>query len=122
LLNFRTNFLCTRPFAALIVCLGLSTFAHSTPMSCPAQFHALPLAPMASFCQIFDEALPASMSYFANLKQEVVKDFYIETLGTPNQDVIEKGRHLLSYQDRQLTIIISPDGAGSQIDILLKDE
>lgn len=96
--------------------------AHSTSMSCPTQFHALPLAPSAGFCQVFDQELPASMSYFANLNQAAVKDFYLEALGTPNQDVMEKGRNLLNYQDRQLTIVISPDGIGSQIDVLLKDK
>ena len=66
--------------------------------------------------------LPASMSYFANLKQEAVKDFYLEKLGMPKQNLVEKGRNLLTYPDRQLTIVISEDGAGSQIDILLKDQ
>jgi hypothetical protein len=122
LFNFSSGLPCFSWFLIIIACSGLSTMAHSTSMSCPTQFHELPLAPSAGFCQVFDQELPASMSYFANLNQAAVKDFYLEALGTPNQDVMEKGRNLLNYQDRQLTIVISPDGIGSQIDILLKDK
>lgn len=106
----------------VLVIAGTSTWAHSTSMSCPTQFHELPLAPSASYCQLFDQELPASLSYFTSLKQGAAKDFYLQTLGAPSQDVIEKGRHLLEYQDRHLTIVISTDGIGSQVDILLKGD
>lgn len=120
LLKLRARLLYTSSMVAVCAFFGFNAFAYSTPMSCPLQFHTLPLTPSASFCQAFDKELPASLSYFSQLQPEAVKAFYIEALGTPNKNTLTKGRFLLNYPDRQLTLVISADGIGSQIDILLK--
>lgn len=88
--------------------------------SCPSDFHALPLYPNAKYCQLFAEELPASMSYFAIADQQTAKAFYIEQLGPAEDEKLLKGRIILQYASGQKTLIISKDGQGSQIDILIK--
>lgn len=88
--------------------------------TCPADFYTLPLYPNAKFCQLFAEELPASMSYFAISNQESAKDFYLDQLGQAEDEQMLKGRIVLQYGNGQKVVIISKDGQGSQIDILIK--
>jgi hypothetical protein len=94
--------------------------ANRIVQSCPQDFHTLPLYPNAKFCQLFNEDLPASMSYFANSDQQSVKNFYINQLDQAEDEEMLKGRIVLQYSDGQKVIVISKDGQGSQIDILIK--
>lgn len=88
--------------------------------TCPAQFYTLPLFPNAKFCQLFAEELPASMSYFATSDQLSAKDFYISQLGQAEDEKLLNGRIVLQYSNGQKVVVISKDGQGSQIDILVK--
>jgi len=88
--------------------------------TCPADFYTLPLYPNAKFCQLFAEELPASMSYFAISDQESAKAFYLEQLGQADDEKMLKGRIVLQYGNGQKVVVISKDGQGSQIDILIK--
>jgi hypothetical protein len=88
--------------------------------ACPKEFYTLPLYPNAKFCQLFAEELPASMSYFANSDQQTTKAFYLEKLGQTDDEKVLKGRIVLQYSNGQKVIVISKDGQGSQIDILIK--
>ncbi|MFT6991559.1 MAG: hypothetical protein ACJASL_003546 [Paraglaciecola sp.] len=88
--------------------------------TCPADFYTLPLYPNAKFCQLFAEQLPASMSYFAISSQQNTKDFYLEQLGQAEDETMLKGRIVLQYANGQKVVVISKDGQGSQIDILIK--
>lgn len=88
--------------------------------NCPADFYTLPLYPNAKFCQLFAEELPASMSYFAISDQQTTKAFYIEKLGQAENEEMLKGRIVLQYSNGQKVVVISKDGQGSQIDILIK--
>ena len=88
--------------------------------NCPADFYTLPLYPNAKFCQLFAEELPASMSYFAISDQQTTKAFYIEKLGQAEDEEMLKGRIVLQYSNGQKVVVISKDGQGSQIDILIK--
>tara|TARA_R110000868_G_scaffold150167_6_gene373156 strand:- start:2660 stop:3178 length:519 start_codon:yes stop_codon:yes gene_type:complete len=98
----------------------------SEPMSltpsptCPADFYTLPLYPNAKFCQLFAEELPASMSYFAISDQQTAKQFYLDKLGQAQDEKMLKGRIVLQYSNGQKVVVISKDGQGSQIDILIK--
>ena len=92
----------------------------SRSLSCPEDFHSLPLFPNARFCQLFDSELPASMSYFAISDQQSAKDFYIDKLGQAEDEQLLKGRIVLQYAQGQHVVVISKDGQGSQIDILIK--
>jgi hypothetical protein len=88
--------------------------------TCPTDFYTLPLYPNAKFCQLFAEQLPASMSYFATSDQQTAKAFYLEQLGQAEDEKMLKGRIVLQYSEGQKVVIISKDGQGSQIDILIK--
>tara|TARA_R110000751_G_scaffold176555_2_gene282781 strand:- start:8637 stop:9149 length:513 start_codon:yes stop_codon:yes gene_type:complete len=93
----------------------------STPSPiCPADFFTLPLYPNAKFCQLFAQGLPASMSYFAISDQQSAKEFYINHLGQAEQEKMLHGRIVLQYSNGQKIVVISKDGQGSQIDILIK--
>ena len=87
---------------------------------CPADFYTLPLYPNAKFCQLFAPGLPASMSYFAISDQQSAKDFYINQLGQAEEEKMLNGRIVLQYSNGQKVVVISKDGQGSQIDILIK--
>jgi hypothetical protein len=88
--------------------------------TCPADFYTLPLYPNAKFCQLFAQELPASMSYFAISDPQSAKDFYINQLGQAEDEKMLKGRIVLQYSNGQKVVVISKDGQGSQIDILVK--
>lgn len=91
-----------------------------TTQNCPEAFYDLPLYPNAKFCQLFAEKTPASMSYFAISDQQTAKEFYLEKLGQAEDEKMLKGRIVLQYNQGQKVLIISKDGDGSQIDILVK--
>lgn len=97
-----------------------STSAASSK-ACPSEFFTLPLYPKASLCQLFDQQLPASLIYHANTDQDATKAFYQDALGEPQTHKTSKGRIVMQYQDGQHIIIISPDGQGTQVDILVKN-
>jgi hypothetical protein len=105
---------------------GLSQAQEQQPVTnistqnCPEVFYTLPLYPNAKFCQLFAEELPASMSYFAVSDQQTAKAFYIEKLGQATDEKTLKGRIVLQYFNGQKVVVISKDGQGSQIDILIK--
>ena len=88
--------------------------------ACPDSFFDLPLYPEANLCLVFDQELPASLTYHAKASQDITKDFYKQQLGPALSEEQLKGRIVLQYKGGEQTIIISPDGAGSQVDILVK--
>lgn len=87
---------------------------------CPTNFHDLPLFPDAKMCQIFGQSLPATMTYHATTDQQTTQDFYTEALGEADSISMLKGRIQLEYDGANKIIMISQDGAGTQIDVLVK--
>ncbi|GAC15066.1 hypothetical protein [Aliiglaciecola lipolytica] len=91
-----------------------------TSQTCPTEFYALPLFPKAKMCQIFAPELPASLTYHASTDQQSTQQFYTEKLGQAEQVKALKGRILMEYDGANKIIIISKDGAGTQVDVLVK--
>ncbi|WJG08884.1 hypothetical protein [Aliiglaciecola sp. LCG003] len=89
-------------------------------VSCPADFYAIPLFKEARMCQIFAEDLPASMTYHAQANQQTTSDFYLQQLGQAQRMETHQGRILMAYDNDNKIIIISKDGGGTQVDILVK--
>lgn len=87
---------------------------------CPADFYQLPLFPGAKLCQIFADGMPASMTYHASADQQTTQMFYQKKLGEADNIVLLKGRILMEYADSKQIIVISKDGSGSQVDVLVK--
>ena len=90
--------------------------------ACPDDFFQLPLFPQANLCQIFAEELPASMTYHAKATPQSTKDFYQQQFGQADKESLLKGRIVLEYSNSEKIVIISQDGAGSQVDMLVKSQ
>ena len=97
-----------------------SSIVDNRDPNCPTDFYTLPLYPNAKYCQLFAKELPASMSYFAVSDQQSAKDFYLKQLGQAEDEKMLKGRIVLQYSSGEKVVVISKDGEGSQIDILVK--
>lgn len=117
---FKVSVLWAISSSGLLQAQDLKTETDISVQSCPDNFYTLPLYPNAKFCQLFAEELPASMSYFAISDQQTTKAFYIEKLGQAEDEKMLKGRIVLQYSNGQKVVVISKDGQGSQIDILIK--
>lgn len=87
---------------------------------CPQEFFTLPLFPEAKLCQVFGEQLPASMTYHAATDQQTTQKFYTEQLGEADHVKSLKGRIQMEYDNANKIIMISKDGTGTQIDVLVK--
>ena len=87
---------------------------------CPTNFYQLPLFPGAKLCQVFADGVPASMIYHASADQQTTQLFYQQNLGEADNVILLKGRILMEYADSTKIIVISKDGNGSQVDVLVK--
>ena len=122
-LIYKVSMLLAMSSSGLLQAQEIQTHTGKTGMrvqSCPEEFYTLPVYPDAKFCQLFAEELPASMSYFAVSDQQTAKTFYVEKLGQAEDEKILHGRIVLQYSNGQKVVVISKDGQGSQIDILIK--
>lgn len=88
--------------------------------ACPESFYQHPVFPGAKLCQSFDNTLPATLVYHADTQQEAAVAFFTEQLGAAEREANVKGRVVLEYQGGDQVIIISQDGDGSQVDVLVK--
>lgn len=88
--------------------------------ACPDEFYQVPLYPGARLCQVFSDTFPAAMTYHADASIEQARDFYQQQLNNESNVTTQRGRVVMTSSDERHTIIISKDGAGSQVDILVK--
>jgi hypothetical protein len=86
---------------------------------CPEHFHTIPLTQDARFCQQFDDKLPATLSFHSVVTPDAALSFYLEQLSNAEQTT-SKGRQVLQAPAGEWVLVISADGEGSQIDILVK--
>lgn len=107
--------------AAASVCLSPVVLASEGPSlsSCPLAFHNVPLTQDAKQCQLFEDDFPASMIYHDTRTPESLIAYYQATNPTFSVHSAFNKRTLLIDQSENLRVVISPDGKGSQIDILV---
>ncbi|MFC3092625.1 hypothetical protein DRW07_00220 [Alteromonas sediminis] len=86
--------------------------------NCPENFHSIALHQDAKLCQIFDEGLPATLVYHLKLSPNQVVTYYTQADGFEVRSVVGE-RTLISNNQDSKRIVISPDGKGTQIDILV---
>ncbi|WP_395340598.1 hypothetical protein PN836_017235 [Ningiella sp. W23] len=86
---------------------------------CPERFFNVEIPQGGKLCQVFDTELPASMIFFVPSSPQSVIEFYQKNKQYPQQSEI-KNRFILKSDDNNITIIISEDGSGSQVDVLVK--
>jgi hypothetical protein len=69
---------------------------------------------------MFDDSFPATLTYHAKTDLQSAANFYLSELGQTSKDSWVKGRRVLHFVNNNPIVIISSDGAGSQVDILMK--
>lgn len=87
--------------------------------TCPTVFYQLQLSLDASACHVFAGTLPASITYHSNQSPKAVQLFFRQQIDTPFTQAFDHNRILLHLEGNHKIIVISPDGRGSQVDILI---
>lgn len=88
-------------------------------VSCPAAFHNVTITDDATQCQQFETQVPAAMVYHTKQQPNDVVAIYQEIMSTLTVHAPVNQRTLLTSKNNHTRIIISPDNAGSQVDILV---
>lgn len=88
--------------------------------TCPSNFYDVKLPTNGKLCQVFATDLPASMIFFVPQLPEEVIAFYEQDTATFSTTRQVKDRVLLQSEDKNTTLIISTDGSGTQVDVLVK--
>lgn len=89
---------------------------------CPNAFYQVKLPENGKLCQVFAADLPASMIFFVPQSPSEVVNYY-EVDGTIFESPERvKDRYMLQSTDKNTTLIISSDGTGTQVDVLVKSE
>ena len=106
----------------------MSAHANETPKSessqpetsaCPSEFYDVPMPKNAKQCQPFDADFPASMVFFIAASPDKIVANYLAEM----PELALKGNHnnrvLMVNSKQNIRIIVSPDGEGAQVDILV---
>ena len=87
--------------------------------SCPTEFFVVKIHEDARQCQPFDTEMPASMVYFIGDTPDAIVAYYLALM----PDLSLKGEHnervLLVNDAQNVRVVVSPDGDGAQVDILV---
>lgn len=84
---------------------------------CPEQFNSVKIHTDGKFCQVFAAEFPASMVMHVTQAPASVVDFYANEYPVVKEI---KSRTVMQTEDKNTTLIISSDGEGTQVDILVK--
>lgn len=116
----RVIYTLTTALALLSTSISAADAASMPDVSaCSDAFHQIPLPDTASQCQLFDDELPASMVFFSAQSMADVIAYYKQSLPTLQQQEPVNDRVLLTSENRDIRIVVSPDPNGTQVDILV---
>jgi hypothetical protein len=87
---------------------------------CPENFNKISIPVNGKLCQIFAADFPASMILFVPETPEDVIKYYLASSDSFVEPKTIKKRTMLKSADNNTTLIISKDGGGTQVDILVK--
>jgi hypothetical protein len=87
---------------------------------CPEDFNKVSIPVNGKLCQIFAADFPASMILFIPQTPEEVIQYYLASSNSFVEPKTIKQRTMLKSADNNTTLIISKDGGGTQVDILVK--
>jgi hypothetical protein len=88
--------------------------------ACPENFNQVSIPVNGKLCQIFAADFPASMILFIPQTPEEVVKYYLASSSSFVEPKKIKQRTMLKSADNNTTLIISKDGGGTQVDILVK--
>jgi hypothetical protein len=88
--------------------------------ACPENFNQVSIPANGKMCQIFAADFPASMILFIPQTPEEVIQYYLASSNSFVKPKRIKQRTMLKSADNNTTLIISKDGGGTQVDILVK--
>lgn len=115
--TFRFCILATAALLAATTLVAKPSHAAPVITKCPEQFHTVALPADARQCQQFDAGMPASMVYFVAKPATDIIQYYAESFPQLKVNAPVNERTLLSAGE--MRIVVSPDGNGSQVDILI---
>ena len=87
---------------------------------CPESFNQVDIPVNGKLCQIFAADYPASMILFIPQTPEEVVAYYLSSSVEFAEPKTIKQRTMIKSADNNTTLIISKDGGGTQVDILVK--
>lgn len=87
--------------------------------SCPADFFAVKVHEDAKQCQPFDTELPASMVYFIGQTPDAIVAYYLALMPELSLKSSYNERVLMVNDKQNVRVVVSPDGEGAQVDILV---
>lgn len=87
--------------------------------ACPGEFFAVKIHEDAKQCQPFDTELPASMVYFIGDTPDAIVAYYLALMPDLSLKGDHNGRVLLVNQAQNIRVVVSPDGEGAQVDVLV---
>jgi hypothetical protein len=90
--------------------------------ACPDTFYQLKLPRNGKLCQVFAADLPASMIFFVPDAPSYVIEYFTQDSATFSINKQIKGRYMMQSSDKNTTLIISSDGEGTQVDVLVKTD
>lgn len=90
--------------------------------SCPTQFHSVSIHENARQCQPFDAELPASLVYFVADTPDAIVAYYLALMPELGLKGEFNQRILLLNTQQNVRVVVSPDGEGAQVDILVLPE
>lgn len=95
------------------------TLGKPSTTPCPNEFHSIVLSSDATQCQQFESETPAAMVYHTALTPSQVVSFYKDRLPLFKTHPAINQRTLITSKERNTKIVVSPDNAGAQVDILV---
>lgn len=98
--------------------LGVKT-ATASGSACPSTFYNVQLTSDASVCHVFADELPASLTYHSKQASNELAYFFRQQIDGPVNQSVSQNRVLMRQANDQTIIVISRDGTGSQVDILV---
>lgn len=105
--------------ALILTCLLLIC----SPSLIAADFFQIPLAEDAREFARLEQKLPAVLSYYSQLSQAELTEFYLQRLGQPDNQQEVFGRQQLYYSlnNQSVRIYISSRDNWSQVDIMVQN-
>lgn len=117
--NKTINYVAGALFAAASMSAMATTNALPDVSACPSDFHVLTLPENAKQCQQFDSDLPATLIFFSASSQQALISYYTEKYPGMTIKSTVQGRTLLTADNDNVRVVISPDNKGSQVDLMI---